>query len=159
MKTCSNCFRVNDDAAEYCYECGTKFAVWKGAEPLPASSHGKSKFDALFSNLSSMSTPSLACCIAIIHFIIAIVVGIIGFISFWGSALSDSYQQSSGDSGASLIFWEAPVALIQWIAIKYHPQTHAGLNLGVLFFLACIWSAVFGWASAALYKKFGGRKN
>jgi uncharacterized membrane protein YvbJ len=43
MKNCSNCFCANSDEAELCHECGTKFPVWAGAEPLPPLNQTPSK--------------------------------------------------------------------------------------------------------------------
>lgn len=45
MKTCTNCWCANDDEAECCRECGTKFVVWKGLEPLSSSQQDDAKFN------------------------------------------------------------------------------------------------------------------
>ncbi len=44
MKTCPNCWCMNNDEAENCQKCGTKFALWEGARPLPVSNEERPKF-------------------------------------------------------------------------------------------------------------------
>jgi hypothetical protein len=78
--------------------------------------------------------------------------GLFCFAEAWGTALSDSYNGEPGRLDGLLYLLEAPVALIQWIVIRCHPQSHTGLGLAGLFLIAVVWSAGFGWISAVLYK-------
>jgi len=74
----------------------------------------------------------------------------------WGSSLSDSYQNSSPLSQGLtllLIALQAPVALIQWLVIKSHPQTHDGLGVQYLALLGIFWSATFGWLISVVERR------
>jgi hypothetical protein len=73
-------------------------------------------------------------------------------------AVSCGYSEPSQTPNALLILLEAPVALIQWIAIKKHTQTDTGLNFSMLLVMAFCWSVILGWASAVLIKKCVVRK-
>ncbi len=74
----------------------------------------------------------------------------------WGSGLSDSYQNSSPLSKGLtllLIVLQAPVALIQWLVIKSHPETHAGLGVQYLVLLGMVWSAAVGWLASVVKRQ------
>jgi ATP/ADP translocase len=86
--------------------------------------------------------------IGVLHFSLSFAVAIAMFAVAWGSGLSDSYQSSSAFSkGLTLlpVISQAPIALIQWLVIKSHPETHTGLGVQYLVLLGMIWSAVVGW--------------
>lgn len=110
---------------------------------------------------NSPSLFSLTCLVAFIHFFICLVIGFIVFTVAFGQGLSDSYQEESPlQSILTLILTvlEAPIALVQWIATKYHPQAHTGLPLSCLVCLGALWSIAFGWLSAMFYRQIKQRK-
>jgi hypothetical protein len=147
MKNCLLCGRVSPDDAESCSECGIKFPVWKEPGPIvPDVQRGPGCFDRI-------PTAALASYVAVIHFVVSLVVGFIGFAEAWGGALSDSYHEQSGASESLLVILDAPVALVQWFAMECHPDHKTGFGLGGLFFMACIWSVVFGWMVATVCKR------
>ena len=141
MKVCPNCKLENSADASKCIKCGAKFGIW--GEP-PEFSHSKAE---------RISKSSLAWCAAGVHFLVSGLIGFVAFAQAWGGALSDSYHEESDLPNVLLIVLEAPVALIQSIAVRIHSHTHQGLDLASLFLLACVWSISFGWLFASIYKK------
>lgn len=104
----------------------------------------------------TQSTFALGCVIGVAHCIFCCVLGFLAFAGAMGQALSDGPESASSIPNILALIvgiLEAPVALIQWAVIKAHPQTNTGLDFQTLFLIACVWSAVFGWISAVLYKK------
>jgi len=134
MKTCPFCQLENDDTAETCQECGTELGGFRK---------------------STTRKDRLAYIIAAIHFMVSFIFGILALNAAagrWG----DSYHvnPSEGLYNSIFIILEAPVTLLGWVVAKCLPQAHFGLEgFGVLAFIAFLWSLVFGWLVAALYKK------
>src|SRR5262245_13938282 len=94
--------------------------------------------------------------IATLHFMLSLLLSIVVFAAASGSSLSDSYQIPSPLLKALtslLLILQAPVALIQWLIINNHSETHTGLGLQYLVLLGAIWSAMLGCLVSALKRK------
>jgi hypothetical protein len=88
--------------------------------------------------------------IAIVHYVLSFAVGFLAFAMAWGRALSDAYN---GDDRWGLfpvlfVVLQAPVALIQWLAIHWSADGKTGLRLAALVFLGMPSSLLYGYVIA-----------
>src|SRR5215204_4866624 len=96
---------------------------------------------------SGRSIHAKAFVIAMVHYALSLAVGFLAFAMAWGRALSDSYN---GDDRLGLfpvlvVVLQAPVALVQWLAIHFSGDGKTGLRMAALVFLGMPSSLLYGY--------------
>jgi hypothetical protein len=99
--------------------------------------------------------------IAGIHFLLSMAVGFLAFAAAWGSGLSDA---NHGDGGAMvfgilLAILQAPVALIQWLAMHASANGKTGIELPWILPLTALSSVFYGHILAFLIRRLSSRPN
>jgi len=102
--------------------------------------------------MSSIHTKAFV--IAIVHYLLSFGIAFLAFAAAWGSALSDAYHGGAGLGlfGFLLVILQAPVALVQWLAIHASTDGKTGLQLPALVLLAMPSSLIYGYVIASLFR-------
>ena len=92
--------------------------------------------------------------IAIVHYLVSFGIAFMAFASAWGSGLSDTYQGGSGFGlfGLLAVVLQAPVAIIQWLAIHASPDGKTGLQISTIVLIAIPSSLIYGYILAFLFR-------
>jgi hypothetical protein len=88
--------------------------------------------------------------IAIVHYVLSFAVGFLAFAVASGAALSDSYNGDNrwGLFPVLVVILQAPVALVQWLAIHLSADGKTGLRMAALVFLGMPSSLLYGYVIA-----------
>ena len=91
--------------------------------------------------------------IAMGHFAVSVIAGFAAYAIAFGSALSDSYTESSGIRLPELLLMilQAPVYLVDWVVKHYSADGKSGLNLSGVFLVGSLSSILYGYAIASVF--------
>jgi ribose/xylose/arabinose/galactoside ABC-type transport system permease subunit len=95
--------------------------------------------------------------IAMGHFALSVIAGFGAYAIAFGSALSDTYTESSGIRLPELLLMilQAPVYLVHWVVKHYSADGKSGLNLSGVFLVGLLSSILYGYVIAYVF--FRGR--
>jgi hypothetical protein len=92
--------------------------------------------------------------IGVVHYLLGFGVAFLAFAAAWGSGLSDTDHGDGGSGlfGFILLVLQAPVALVQWLAMRASADGKTGLQIPTLVLLAMPSSLLYGYVIAFLFR-------
>ena len=94
----------------------------------------------------------------VIHFLVTLGLAFL-IVAEAASGMSDSDQGKPSGEGALIVFiyiFQAPVAIIQWLAMRFSPSGQTGCNMSTLLLIAAPSSLGYGYLIGNLIKRFRG---